>query len=127
MVVALYPGTFDPVTNGHVDIVQRGARLFDRLIVAVGVRVDQVPIQPHMIVAALRAAERGEDPRVGPRSFPELPLPESLLIPTPQEGGDGRAINDDRSRLRSKLRDSTGTMMTHEEALKIHDVPLTTD
>ncbi|MHC4224909.1 MAG: pantetheine-phosphate adenylyltransferase, partial [Planctomycetota bacterium] len=44
MVVALYPGTFDPVTNGHVDIVQRGARLFDRLIVAVGVRVEKEPL-----------------------------------------------------------------------------------
>jgi pantetheine-phosphate adenylyltransferase len=44
VVVALYPGTFDPVTNGHVDIVQRGARLFDRLIVAVGVRVEKEPL-----------------------------------------------------------------------------------
>jgi len=32
---ALYPGTFDPVTLGHVDLVERGLRLFDRLIVAV--------------------------------------------------------------------------------------------
>lgn len=35
MKVALYPGTFDPVTLGHVDIVQRGARMFDRVLVAV--------------------------------------------------------------------------------------------
>lgn len=33
--VAVYPGTFDPITNGHVDLAQRAARLFDRLIVAV--------------------------------------------------------------------------------------------
>jgi pantetheine-phosphate adenylyltransferase len=33
---AIYAGSFDPVTNGHVDIIRRGARLFDRLIVAVG-------------------------------------------------------------------------------------------
>ena len=33
--VAIYPGTFDPMTNGHLDIVQRACRLFDRLIVAV--------------------------------------------------------------------------------------------
>jgi len=32
---ALYPGTFDPVTNGHVDLVRRAVRLFDRVIVAV--------------------------------------------------------------------------------------------
>jgi len=34
-VKALYPGTFDPPTNGHVDLIQRGARLFDHLTVAV--------------------------------------------------------------------------------------------
>jgi pantetheine-phosphate adenylyltransferase len=34
-VTALYPGTFDPPTNGHVDLIQRGARIFDRLVVAV--------------------------------------------------------------------------------------------
>lgn len=32
---AVYPGSFDPITNGHLDLVARGARLFDRLIVAV--------------------------------------------------------------------------------------------
>ncbi len=32
---ALYPGTFDPCTNGHVDVIQRAARLFDRVVVAV--------------------------------------------------------------------------------------------
>jgi len=35
MKTALYPGTFDPVTNGHLDIIRRAARLFDRVIVAV--------------------------------------------------------------------------------------------
>jgi len=34
-VKALYPGTFDPPTNGHVDLIQRGARLFDHLTVAI--------------------------------------------------------------------------------------------
>jgi pantetheine-phosphate adenylyltransferase len=33
--VALYPGSFDPITNGHVDIILRGARLFPRIVVAV--------------------------------------------------------------------------------------------
>lgn len=32
---AVYPGTFDPITKGHLDLIQRGARLFDRLVVAV--------------------------------------------------------------------------------------------
>lgn len=34
--VAIYPGTFDPPTNGHLDIVERAAKLFDRVVVAVG-------------------------------------------------------------------------------------------
>ena len=33
--VAVYPGSFDPLTNGHVDIIHRGARLFDRIVVAI--------------------------------------------------------------------------------------------
>jgi pantetheine-phosphate adenylyltransferase len=33
--VAIYPGSFDPVTNGHLDIVKRGLKLFDKIIVAI--------------------------------------------------------------------------------------------
>ena len=33
--VAVYPGTFDPITNGHIDLVLRAAPLFDRLVVAI--------------------------------------------------------------------------------------------
>ena len=36
MRVVIYPGSFDPITNGHLDLIHRAARLFDRLIVAVG-------------------------------------------------------------------------------------------
>ena len=35
MAIALYPGTFDPVTHGHLDVLLRASRLFDRVIVAV--------------------------------------------------------------------------------------------
>ena len=34
--IAIYPGTFDPLTNGHMSLIERGLKLFDRLIVAVG-------------------------------------------------------------------------------------------
>ncbi len=34
-VVAIYPGTFDPLTNGHLDLIQRGSKIFDELIVAI--------------------------------------------------------------------------------------------
>ncbi len=42
--VAIYPGTFDPLTNGHVDIIRRGARLFDRIVVAFLVNVEKEPL-----------------------------------------------------------------------------------
>lgn len=34
-VVAIYPGSFDPITNGHLDMIERGSKLFDRLVVAI--------------------------------------------------------------------------------------------
>jgi pantetheine-phosphate adenylyltransferase len=44
MRIAIYPGSFDPLTNGHVDIIERGARLFDRIIVSVLVNPDKSPL-----------------------------------------------------------------------------------
>ena len=43
-IVAIYPGSFDPLTNGHVDIIQRGSRLFDRIVVAVLVNLEKAPL-----------------------------------------------------------------------------------
>ena len=42
--LAVYPGSFDPLTNGHVDIIARGARLFDRIIVAILVNAEKAPL-----------------------------------------------------------------------------------
>jgi pantetheine-phosphate adenylyltransferase len=42
--IALYPGSFDPVTNGHLDVVRHGVTLCDRLIVAVGVHSGKKPL-----------------------------------------------------------------------------------
>ena len=42
--LAVYPGSFDPLTNGHVDIILRGARLFDRIIVSVLVNLEKRPL-----------------------------------------------------------------------------------
>jgi pantetheine-phosphate adenylyltransferase len=42
--IALYPGSFDPVTNGHLDVVRRAVHLCDRLIVAVGVQPTKQPL-----------------------------------------------------------------------------------
>ena len=43
-VVAIYPGSFDPLTNGHVDIIRRGAHLFDRIIIAVLINLEKAPL-----------------------------------------------------------------------------------
>ena len=42
--LAVYPGSFDPLTNGHVDIISRGARHFDRIIVAILVNAEKAPL-----------------------------------------------------------------------------------
>lgn len=55
---------------------------------AVGVRVDEVPITPEKVFKGLQS----KDHRIGPKSFPDIPWPEPLCIPTPAEGGDGKAL-----------------------------------
>jgi pantetheine-phosphate adenylyltransferase len=42
--IALYPGSFDPVTNGHLDVVRHAVRLCDRLVVAIGVHSSKTPL-----------------------------------------------------------------------------------
>jgi pantetheine-phosphate adenylyltransferase len=42
--LAIYPGTFDPVTNGHLDVIARGSKLFERLIVAVACNAAKSPL-----------------------------------------------------------------------------------
>lgn len=41
---AIYPGSFDPVTNGHLDIIERGCKLFDEIIIAILVNPDKKPL-----------------------------------------------------------------------------------
>jgi pantetheine-phosphate adenylyltransferase len=42
--IAIYPGSFDPLTNGHVDIIERGARIFDSIVVAILANVEKRPL-----------------------------------------------------------------------------------
>jgi pantetheine-phosphate adenylyltransferase len=57
---ALYPGTFDPITNGHLDLIRRARRLFDRVIVAVGTGRDKNPMfTARERVALVRDAVKG--------------------------------------------------------------------
>lgn len=43
-ILAIYPGSFDPVTNGHLDLIERGAKIFDRLVVAVLRNLEKDPL-----------------------------------------------------------------------------------
>ena len=60
---------------------------------ALGVRIDEVPITPEKILKALHAKAAGKAPRFGPTRFPDVPYPETLHVPPPWEGGDGKAVN----------------------------------
>ncbi|MGH9434544.1 MAG: pantetheine-phosphate adenylyltransferase [Terriglobia bacterium] len=43
-ITAIYPGSFDPITNGHLDLIQRGSRLFDHLVVSVLTNLQKQPL-----------------------------------------------------------------------------------
>lgn len=43
-IVSIYPGSFDPVTNGHLDIIERGLSIFDRVVVAVLINLEKEPL-----------------------------------------------------------------------------------
>jgi len=94
---------------------------------AVGVRVDQVPIHPDMVLKALHAKQHGREPRVGPKKFPDIDYGEPIIVHTPEQGGDGRAADDPKAK-RKGLRSASGTMKERDEALKEKSsATLTTD
>jgi hypothetical protein len=59
---------------------------------AVGVRIDEVPITPEKVLAALRANAQGHPAQFGPKSVPDVAWPSPLKVQTPAEGGDGREM-----------------------------------
>ncbi|HIA27053.1 MAG TPA: hypothetical protein EYN79_02875, partial [Planctomycetes bacterium] len=81
---------------------------------AVGVRVDQVPIAPHMVRQAIEAKDRGKEARFGPKSFPEIDFGVPLRVPTPAEGGDGKAVNVEEAGVRRGI----GTMKERKDPAK---------
>ncbi len=97
--IGLYPGTFDPITNGHVDIITRAARMFNRLVIGVAGNAGKGPLFPiaervELVQAELApiAARTGTEIEVQPFA--------SLLIQFAQEVGASvivrglRAVSD---------------------------------
>jgi 4-hydroxybenzoyl-CoA reductase subunit alpha len=94
---------------------------------AVGVRIDQVPIHPDMVLKALHERQNGREPRIGPKNFPDIDFGEPMIVDTPEQGGDGRAADDPKAR-RKGLRSASGTMKERDDALKEKSsATLTTD
>ncbi len=70
--IAIFPGSFDPFTNGHLDIVQRGIGLFDQVVVAIGTNSSKQRYLPVEEMQALIAAVFAEEPRVSVQTFKGL-------------------------------------------------------
>jgi pantetheine-phosphate adenylyltransferase len=97
--VGVYPGTFDPVTNGHLDVIQRAARLLDRLVIGVAMNAGKGPIFPieervELVRAETDAIARATGTSIGVVAF------EGLLVTLAREQGAGmivrglRAVSD---------------------------------
>lgn len=101
--VAIYPGSFDPVTNGHLDLIGRGEQMFDHLIVAVLKNVEKEPL--------FSVAERVEMLREVTRKWEavEVDVFEGLLVDYARKRGAGvilrgiRAISDYEYELQMAL------------------------
>lgn len=72
MTTAVYPGTFDPITNGHSDLIQRASRLFDRVIVAVAANPAKQPAFSLEERVNLARAALADVPRVEVCGFDSL-------------------------------------------------------
>ncbi len=75
--VGVYPGTFDPTTNGHTDIIRRATRVVDRLIVGVAINADKDPLfdleeRVEMVNAEIAAINQGSGGIVEARPFETL-------------------------------------------------------
>ena len=70
--IALFPGSFDPFTNGHLDIVRRSAALFDEVIVAIGTNSSKQRYLPIEQMQALIEEVFRDEPRVSVRAFKGL-------------------------------------------------------
>jgi pantetheine-phosphate adenylyltransferase len=87
----LYPGTFDPITNGHIDIISRAARICDRLIIGVAANIGKGPMfslqeRVEMVQAECRGIEARTGTSIEVRAF------QGLLIAFAHEVGAGMLV-----------------------------------
>ena len=70
--IAVYPGTFDPITNGHTDLVERATKLFDKVIVAVAASPKKRPVLAHEVRISLAQQVLAHLPNVEVMGFDNL-------------------------------------------------------
>ncbi len=103
MNVAVYPGSFDPITNGHLDVMRRAARVFDRVVVAVLGNPRKTPLLPTEVRVEVIRQAIAVDPELGQRV--EVRTFDGLTVEFCREVGAGhlvrglRAIADFESEL----------------------------
>ena len=91
MRIGLYPGTFDPVTNGHMDIIRRAASLVDKLVIGVAINRDKSPLftledRVGMVKAAVAPVAKANGTEIVAHPF------ENLLINCARDVGAGIII-----------------------------------
>ena len=69
---AVYPGTFDPITNGHQDLVRRAAGIFDRVVIGIAANLGKAPVFPLDVRVDLARRVLGELPNVTVLGYPGL-------------------------------------------------------
>lgn len=91
---ALYPGTFDPMTNGHEDLIRRAARMFDRVVVAIASNPQKAPMFSLDQRIALATAVLGDLPQVEVIGYTGLTIETALKLKTPTIIRGLRAVSD---------------------------------
>lgn len=72
MRLAIYPGTFDPITNGHLDLLTRALKLFDRIVISIARNPAKTPLFTEQERIALVRSVVGKNPRVTVEAFEGL-------------------------------------------------------
>ncbi len=106
MKIALYPGTFDPITNGHLDVITRGLRIFDRLVVAIAENPGKRPLftlEERVDMANIVIGELDERDRIDVTGFKSLTVEYARSVGATAIVRGLRAISDFEYELQMAL------------------------